>query len=295
MKWFKKRLTKDDNILKIIYQKGRVKRYVEFIIGLLIVAIAFNLFLEPNHLVSGGVSGISIITKHIFGLEPSTFIMIASVFLLILSFLLLGKEKTLGSILGSLLFPIFVKLTADIHVYIDIDNTELLLASIFGGVLNGFGAGLIFKAGFTTGGTDIINQIISKYFKVSIGQAMLMSDGLIVLSGIFIFGPTKLMYALIVLYIISVMTDKVVLGISDSKAFYIITEKEDEVKEYIMTYLSHGVTIFQAKGGYSKEKQNVLMAVIPTKEYFKLKEGIHEIDHDAFFVVTDAYEVFGGE
>ncbi len=295
MKWLEKGFKKEDNILKIIYQKGRVKRYIEFIIGLLIVAIAFNLFLEPNHLVSGGVSGISIITKHVFGLEPSTFIMFASICLLILSFLLLGKEKTLGSILGSLLFPVFVKLTADIHVYIDIDNTQLLLAAIFGGVLNGFGAGLIFKAGFTTGGTDIINQIISKYFKVSIGQAMLMSDGLIVLSGVFIFGPTKLMYALIVLYIISVMTDKVVLGISDSKAFYIITDKEDEVKEYIMTYLNHGVTIFHAKGGYSKEKQNVLMAVIPTKEYFKLKEGIHEIDRNAFFVVTDAYEVFGGE
>lgn len=285
----------DQNILKQIYQKSRIKRYFQFVIGLLLVAIAFNLFLSPNNLVAGGVSGIAIITKHIFGLDPSIFIFISSLILLILSFFLLGKEKTMGSILGSLLFPVFVKLTANIGVYIDVDNTQLLLAAIFGGVLQGFGAGLIFKAGFTTGGTDIINQIISKYAKVSIGKSMLMSDGLIVLSGVFVFGVTKLMYALIVLYIITVMTDKVILGISDSKAFYIITDQEAEIKEFILKYLNHGVTIFQARGGYTKEKQNVLMCVVPTKEYFKLKEGIHQIDKEAFFVVTDSYEVFGGE
>ncbi len=290
----KKRLI-DENILKQIYHKSRVKRYVQFIVGLFLVAVAFNLFLSPNNLVAGGVSGVAIIIKHIFGLDPSIFIFASSIVLLIFSYFLLGKEKTMGSVLGSLLFPLFVKLTTNIDVYLDIDNSQLLLAAIFGGVLQGFGIGLIFKAGFTTGGTDIINQIISKYAKVSIGKSMLMSDGLIVLSGIFVFGPTKLMYALIVLYIITVMTDKVILGISDSKAFYIITEEEDKVKEFVLKYLNHGVTIFQAKGGYTKERQNVLLCVVPTKEYFKLKEGIHQIDPESFFVVTDAYEVFGGE
>ena len=91
------------------------------------------------------------------------------------------------------------------------------------------------------------------------------------------------------------MSDKVILGISDSKAFYIITDHEAEIKEYILKYLNHGVTVFNAKGGYLKEKQTVLMCVLPTKDYYRLKEGIHEIDDDAFFVVTDAYEVFGGE
>ena len=154
---------------------------------------------------------------------------------------------------------------------------------------------MVFKAGFTTGGTDIVNQIISKYFKISIGNSMLMSDGLIVLSSIIFFGPVKFMYSIIFLYIISIMSDRVILGISDSKAFYIITEHEQEIKEYIMKYLSHGVTVFNAKGGFAKEKQNVLMCVLPTKDYYRLKEGINVIDKDAFFVVTDAYEVFGGE
>jgi len=190
---------------------------------------------------------------------------------------------------------IIKSLTNDINEIIKIDNSQLLLSTIFGGVLFGFGAGIIFKAGFTTGGTDIINQLLSKYLKISIGKSMLISDGLIVLSSVFTFGITHLMYSIITLYIISLMSDRVILGISDSKAFYIITEKDEEVKEYILKYLNHGVTVLRAKGGFKKENRNVLMCVLPTKDYFKLKSGLSEIDKDAFFVVTDAYEVFGGE
>jgi len=295
MLFFKKKSKIDENILKEIYKKFRIRRYFQLIIGVLILAIAFNLFLSPNEIVSGGVGGLSIITEHLFDIDPSTFIYISSSILLIISFFLLGKEKTIGSIVGSLVFPLFVSLTENITAYIHIANQETLLISIFGGVLYGFGAGLIFKAGFTSGGTDIVNQIVSKYLHVSMGTAMLMSDGLIVLLGGFVFGINKLMYALVVIYITGILTDKVLLGISESKAFYIITDKEDEVKDYILNYLNHGVTIFDTRGGYTKERQKMLMCVVPTKEYFKLKEGIHEIDKDSFFVVTDAYEVSGGE
>lgn len=292
--FFKKR-TNTENIVKEIYKKYRIKRYFQLVVGLLLIAIAFNLFLLPNNIVFGGVSGISIIVKQIFGLNPSIFIFISSAFLLVVSYIFLGKETTSASIVGSLLFPVFTELTKGINTVISIGDAELLLSAIFGGVIYGLGAGLVFKAGFTTGGTDIINQIISKYLHVSMGNAMLMSDGLIVLSGVFVFGVNKLMYALIVIYIIGLLTDKVLLGISDSKAFYIITEEDDKVRDYILNYLNHGVTIFDARGGFTKEKQKVLFCVVPTKEYFKLKEGIHEIDKSAFFVVTDAYEVFGGE
>ena len=127
------------------------------------------------------------------------------------------------------------------------------------------------------------------------GKSMILCDGTIVLLSGIIFGPTKLMYSIIILYLISYMSDRVILGISDSKAFYIITDEEKRIKEYITKYLKHGVTIFNAKGGFKKERENVLLCVLPTKDYYKLKEGIHEIDPDAFFVVTDAYEVFGGE
>lgn len=293
--FFQKKKEEKD-ILKEIYQKFRIRRYIELLLGLLIVAISFNLFLLPNNIVFGGVSGIAIILKNIFGFEPSTTIFLGSMILLVISFIFLGKEKTSASIIGSILFPLFVRLTAKIPYYIDIDTSQVLLSALFGGVTYGIGAGLIFKAGFTTGGTDIINQILSKYLHMSMGNAMLASDGLIVVSSVFFFGINQLMYALVVLYLISVLTDKVLLGISKSKAFYIISDrgKEEEMRDYILTYLNHGVTIFEAKGGYTKEKQKVLLCVIPTNEYFKLKEGITAIDDSAFFVAMDAYEVSGG-
>lgn len=292
---FKKKKIDTEIINETIYKKMWLKRYACFFIGLLLISIAFNAFLLPNNIVFGGVSGISIITKKFFGWDPSIFIMISSLLLLVVSFVFLGVKKTKGSIMGSIMFPIFIELTSNIPLYLNLDKTDLLICAIFGGVLYGIGAGLVFKAGFTTGGTDIINQIISKYAKTSMGTSLILSDGLIVLCGVFVFGVTKLMYAIITLYIISLITDKVLLGISDSKAFYIIAEKDNEIKEYVLKELGHGVTIFEGKGGFSKEKQKVLFCVIPTKDYFKLKEGIHNIDSEAFFVVTDAYEVLGGE
>lgn len=294
MKWFKKK-SKTSNILEKIEAKYKVRRYFELIIGILIIALAFNIFLLPNNLVFGGVSGLSIIIKDILPIDPSHFIMISSLLLLVVSFMVLGKEKTKGSIVGSILFPIFVDLTANVNQYINIDSGNLLLSVIFGGIIYGFGAGLVFKAGFTTGGTDIINQILSKYLHISMGNAMLISDGLIVLGGGFFFGVTKLMYAIIVIYIIGLMTDKVLLGISNSKAFYIITDEDDRIRDYLINELHHGVTIFNVKGGYTNKKDEVILCVVPTNEYYKVKEGIHEIDEKAFFVVCDAYEVFGGE
>lgn len=293
MKIFSK--TRNIKILEQINKKFIYRRYLNLCIGCLLVAISYNLFLAPNNLVPGGIGGLAIILNKVLGIDNSIVILFFDILLLILSYFLLGKEKTKGSILGSLLFPLFVSLTSNINVWLDIDTSQLLLSAVFGGVLYGFGAGIIFKAGFTTGGTDIINQILSKYFKISIGNAMLFSDGLIVLSSALVFGTTKLMYSIVILYIVSLMSDRVILGVSDSKAFYIVTDKDEEIKTYVLKFLNHGVTIFKAKGGYKKEQQNVLMCVLPTKDYYRLKEGIHEIDPEAFFVVTDAYEVFGGE
>lgn len=283
------------NILASIYQHGKVKRYMQFVFGCLLVALAFNLFFSPNDIVAGGVSGLSIILNYYFGIEPSIIILISNALLLLLSYFVLGKEVTKANLLGSILFPIFVNLTQHISAYISFQQSEMLLIAVFGGLLQGLGAGLIFKAGFSTGGTDILNMIVSKKFKMSMGNSMLCTDGLIVLAGFFVFGFNKLMYALIVLYIISVFTDRVILGISDSKAFYIITKDEKNVKDFVLNKMHHGVTVFEAYGGYESEKQNVLMCVIPTKDYYLLKEGIHRIDKQAFFVVTDAYQVFGGE
>lgn len=286
---------KNFKILEQIKEKSKYKRLFKFIIGCFLIAISYNLFLAPNDLVAGGVGGIAIILNELLGLDYSTVILLGNTILLIISLIFLGKEKTKGSILGSLVFPICVKLTSNIGAYINIESSELLLAAVFGGVLYGFGAGMVFKAGYTGGGTDVISQLLNKYLKLSMGKSLLFTDGTIVLLSSFVFGTNKLLYSIIALYIISLISDRVILGISDSKAFYIVTDEEQAIKEYILKYLNHGVTVFKAKGGFAKEKQTVLMCVLPTKDYYRLKEGISEIDPDAFFVVTDAYEVFGGE
>lgn len=290
------KILKDNRlILEKIKKKSFIKRTFTFIIGLLLVALSYNIFLAPNNLVPGGVTGLAIIINNFVQIDSSLIILFFNALLLIISYFTLGKEKTKATILGALLLPVFINLTKNITDLFYIDTSQLLLSSVFGGVLFGFGAGLVFKAGFSTGGTDIINLIVSKYFKMSIGTSMLVTDGLIVFGSSFAFGMTRLMYSIVILYIISLMSDRVILGISDSKAFYIITDKDDEIKEYILNNLNHGVTIFKAKGGFKKENRNVLMCVLPTKEYYQLRTGISEIDKDAFFVVTDAYEVFGGE
>lgn len=286
---------RNKRIIERIQKKTMFNRYFNLILGCLLVAIAYNLFLASNNIVAGGIGGIAIILNEVLGISNSLVILFFDILLLLLSYILLGKEKTKATILGSLLFPILVELTSNINSLIKLDTSQLLLSAVFGGVLYGFGLGMIFKAGFTTGGTDILNQIISKYLKIGIGKSMLICDGSIVLLSGLVFGPTRVMYSVIVLYIISLISDRVILGVSDSKAFYIVTDEEDAIKEYILKVLNHGVTVFNAKGGFTKGKQTVLMCVLPTKDYYRLKAGITEIDHNAFVVVTDAYEVFGGE
>lgn len=284
-----------ESIIKKIYEKNRIIRYIELIIGITIMAISFNLFISPNNIVFGGLTGLSVIATKFINIDASLFIFICSVICIILSVIFLDKETTLHAIFGSILLPILIKITENISVILKIDTSDKLLLAIFGGVLYGFGLGLVFKAGYTAGGTDIINKIMSKYFKITMGTSMLMVDGLIVLSGAFIFGWTKFMYAIVVLYIVSIMADRVLIGVSNAKAFYIITENPSKVAEYVINELNHSVTEIKAKGLYTESKTTVLFTVIPTKEYYKFKEGIKEIDKNAFITVIDAYEVLGGE
>lgn len=281
-----------DNVISQIYKKDRIIRYAYFLLGLLFISFAYNVFVLPNDIVYG-VGGLGVIFYRTMGIDPSIVILIGSILLLILSYFLLGKEQTRNSVLGSLLYPLFVKLTFPLASLIDLGTTEIIVTVICGAVLSGIGLGLVFKSGFTTGGTDILNQIVSKYFILSLGKSMIFTDGVIIFSSLFVFGFQKFIYSIISMYIIGIMTDKVVLGISESKSFYIITEHETDVKKYILHNLSHGVTVLEARGGYTGNVMKVIMCIIPTKEYFKVKEGIKTIDPNAFFLVTDAYEVSG--
>lgn len=291
-KWFRKK--KVEEVLKKVNKKDLVKRYILLVVGCLIVALAFNIFFLNYSIVCFGVSGISIILNQ-FGVNPSVFILISNIVLLIISYLTLGMEKTKNSVVGSLIFPVLVSATEWIVPYIDISGLELIVIAIFGAILTGIGYGIIFKTGFTTGGTDILNQILVKYFKVSMGKAILIVDGLVVISAKIVFSWEIVLYGFIVLYIISLLTDKVLLGISNSKAFYIVTKKEEEARQYLLSIEHSGVTLINSKGGFSQNKQYLLLAVVPTRMYFLVKEGLKDIDPDVFFLVCDAYEVSSKE
>lgn len=291
--FFKRKEEFDPNIIKKIYQNSRVVRYVNFIFGVLLIALAYNIFILPSKIVYG-MGGIGVIVKNIYNIDPSITILIGSTLLLILSFILLGKQKTTRTILGTFMYPLFIKLTEFVPQYIDLGNLENVVIVVFGALVTGIGLGFVFKAGFTTGGTDILNQVVSKYGRVSMGKAILLTDGLIIFCSLFVFGFEVFIYSIISLAIISFITDKVVIGISNSKAFYIITEHETMIKKFLNYNLGHGITILDGRGGYTGNKQKVIMCIIPTKEYFIVKEGIKKIDPDAFFLVTDAYEVAGG-
>ncbi len=145
------------------------------------------------------------------------------------------------------------------------------------------------------GGTDFITQIVNKYLKLTMGAAMTIVEGVIVVIGAFTFGITNFLYAVVILYLITFFVDRVILGISDKKAFYIITSKKQEVSDYVINTMGHTITVFNAKGGFTQKRVSVLFTVVPTKEYYRLKEGISSIDPEVFFTVVDAYEVSGGE
>ena len=295
-------LFKNNKEKEISKEKTPIMHYLYVMVGCFLTAFAFNVFFAPNNLVTGGVSGVSIIMKNVFGIPTSTFIAITYVVLLVLSYIILGKETTRNSAIGSILYPLFVYLTEDMGTLIQFNVDNILLVAIFGALINGIGAGIVFKYGFSTGGSDIICQMISKVFKITLGDAVrIVNIIIIVSSGFFIGIPgelyawEKVMYALICIYIISWLNDKVLLGISSSKAFYVITEHETAIKDFLIRKLGRGVTVLEGRGGYTGDRKKVIMCAIPTKQYYSAKSGILEIDKDAVILINDVYQSTGLE
>ncbi len=283
------------NIGKKLKQKDLLKRYLMLIIALAIAAVLFNLLIVPTKIVTGGVNGIALITNHLYNWDNSFIILIISVILLLLSFLFLGVERTSGSIVATFIYPLFVKLTSYLVNYINIDTSDLVLISIFIGVIGGFANGIMYKTGFSNGGLPIINQILYEKLKIPVSKSSFVINGIIVFIGGLFFGWTMVMYALIILFINSFVLDRVMLGISNNKAFYIITSEPDTVRKYIIEQLNHSATVFDVRGGFLEKKRKVILTVIPSREYFKMSTGIKEIDPDVFFLACDAYQVQGGK
>ena len=275
--------------------KTKIYRILLVTAGLFLSSMVYNIILLPLKIVIGGVGSLATITNYLYSINPAIMIFILSLATLILSYMYLGKEKTVGSIYGCIISPIFVQLTSPLRNIVILDTSDVLLLVLFGAIIGGIAGGLVYKSGYSSGGYSTIIQILFYKLKIPRAKSNLVLSGVTILLGSYFFGLTNALYAIIYIYIESLVMDRVLLGISQNKAFYIITEKEKEVKEYIIEELKHTVTTFDVKGGFLEDKRRVMLTVIPSREYYRLTEGIKHIDKDAFFVVTDSYQVEGAK
>ena len=284
-------------IIDEIRSKNFWPRILIMIGSVLILSLNYNIFLLQNDLVIGGTSGIATIVHSHININPGTFILICNIILLIISFIALGRKQTGMTIVGSLLFPIFISLTTGISETIvnHIQIEEFILIAIISGILDGIGNGFIYKTGYSTGGTDIIMQIIDKYGNIPRGTASFIVNFIVVALGALTFGLNKALYAIIIIAINSVLVDRIMLGISSSKVFYIQTDKKEEVERFLKKEMHTGYTIIHTDRGNKDGDKNLIMCVLSTRDYYMVKNVIQTIDPNAFLIISDCYEVYGGQ
>jgi uncharacterized membrane-anchored protein YitT (DUF2179 family) len=282
----------DEHIFKAL-------EYFYILIGTFLTAAALVFFATPAKIANGGVSGIAVILYHTLGFDVGISILVLSIPLFLIGLKIFGKEYGIKSLLGTLLFSLFtILLTSTIGNQGIIDYTHYvsyLLSAIFAGILFGAGLGFVLKGGANTGGTDIIAQILAKFTPMTLGSALFATDAVIVISSIFFFGIESAMYAIITIYITGVGIDRVLLGLNsfNSKTLYIISKKNEEIKQVILDELDHSGTILQAKGLYTNEDRPVLMTVIKNNKIGELTNAIKNADKDAFVIVQETYQVMG--
>lgn len=277
--------------------KENLKNLFIFLLGLVILAFNYNVFVYPNKFNVGGMTGVATILNYLCGLEPAYFIFGSSIFLVILSYFTLDKNITYNSVIGAIMYPLLLEFLkpfcAFISPYFAFSNTIITL--IIAGALLGLGSGLVYKSGYTTGGSDIIMKILNKYQHLTEGNANLLMNTIIVLLGAIVFGVSSVIYSIIILIISTNIVDKILIGISSSKMFLVSSKKYKQIEDYVIDTMHTGVTILDATGGFLFQKRKILMVVVPTRMYNIFKEEILLLDKDAFIVVSDCYEVTGGQ
>lgn len=269
---------------------------LSFVFGTFCLALCYNLFFTPNNIVVGGTSGLAIILEKVCNINAQVFIYATSIILLIVSYIFLGKEETKNTVIGSLLYPLFITLTKPVaKVLLNyLAFQEILITVVLAAMLYGFSNGIIYKFGYTTGGSDVIMKLLCKYFHLSEGNSSIIFNIIIIFLGALTFGFDMGVYAIIILVVSSIIVDKIIIGISNSKKFMIYTRKPKEVKRIITDEFMTGFTIFPTIGGYSHLQGTMIMCVIRNRDVNLFKDKILEIDNHAFFVISDCYEVQGG-
>ena len=273
-----------------------IRNYLLIIIGTALMAFAIASVLEPASLVTGGFSGIAIIVKQYTGhLVPGGIpLSVTNLILNIPVFLIAIRLKGLRYLIHTLFATVMLSFWLSVLPVVPLAGDDLLLASLYGGILMGAGIGLVFVTGATTGGTDLIAALVQHFLRhYSISNILWVIDTAVVLVGVYLYGIQITLYAIIAIYLTSKISDGIIDGLKFSKAAFIITEKPEALAALVMEELGRGVTGISATGMYSGDSKNMLLCVVSKKEIVRLKELAKSCDPNAFVIVTDVREVLG--
>ena len=266
-----------------------IKEYIIVALACVVMAFNINYFFVGNKLAEGGVSGLSLIIHYLSNIDVSYLYFALNIPLIILAYIFLGKNFLLKTFFATFVLSVFLKVFASFSEPLD----DILLAAIFGGAINGIAIGIVFYAGGSTGGIDIIAKIINKYTGIPISRILLTTDFIVLSIVAVIFGKVIFMYTLISLVISSKMIDIIQVGIYSAKGVTIITTKEDEIRKRIMEDTGRGITLIDAKGGYTQKEIGMLYCVVGQYQLIKVKTIVKEVDPSAFMIVADVHEVIG--
>ena len=271
-----------------------MKRVYEFLgvtLGVILTALGLDMFLIPNKIAAGGVSGIATILHFLFHLPVGMVMLVLNIPLFLMGIYRMGLAFGFRSLYGTIALSVIIDLLA---LVVPVPTHDILLAGLYGGGLTGLGVGLVFRYKGTTGGTDLLAAIIRTYTGVNIGQLLFMVDAGVVLAAGIVFNSAELaLYALITIFITSWLIDLVLEGISYARAFIIISDRSEEIADLIMKEMARGVTALQGKGLYTGIDRPVLLSVVNRSEVSQLKEIVYKADPGAFVILTNVHEVLG--
>jgi uncharacterized membrane-anchored protein YitT (DUF2179 family) len=259
--------------------------------GVLLIASGLDLFLVPNKIAAGGISGIATILHYLLGTPVGMTMLVLNIPLFAIGVYRLGLRFGFRSFYGTVSLSLFVDVLAS---YLPVVTHDALLASIFGGVLVGLGLGIVFRYRGSTGGTDLAAAILRTYTGVNVGQLLFLVDGMVVLAAGFAFRSWELaMYAMITIFVTAWLVDLVQEGISYTKAFFIVSEQIDRIAQAVIRDLNRGATALKARGMYSGLEREVLLVVVNRAEVTRLKGLVYHVDPQAFVILADVHEVLG--
>lgn len=274
---------------KNLLKNEQLASAVQIALGCALGALAYPLFLVPNHIAPGGLTGLATVLNYLFHWPVGTTSLVMNVPLFIIGYRAMGRVFVVRSLVATVLFSVLIDV-----IPLPPMTQQPMLGALFGGVLVGAGLGLILRGGATTGGTDMVARMIHNRFQhISVGAILFFIDCCVVLMAGFFIEAEYALYAFVALYAASKLIDVVMVGLTREKACYIISTQHEQVKREIMEKLDRGVTVLHAEGGYSGQDRPVLLCVLSAQELGRLKAIVREADEDAFLFISDAHEVLG--